>query len=270
MAVGIRQALMLPQQSGQAANIYNTVQSLAALGQKFQPQVLLSTLLVLVVLLQCTGAMLMIFKSVLKGDASVSGGSVLVRSLSRLPAMVVWWVLFALILIVSAVIAAFALGILVVVLRALMPAALSQSVAGQQALIFGTVAVLYGGMIYLGFRLQFSLAALFLENAGPVSALKIGWKLTRGRWWRLFAIFSVGVIVIYVFDIIFSFLGIGAAALFATDMQARVIVTTVVGQIARIVMVPAYAALTMATYHDLKLRSEGGDLAARVAALGQA
>ena len=53
-------------------------------------------------------------------------------------------------------------------------------------------------------------------------------------------------------------------------MLIATIIGGVVGILGTLVVTPFYAAMIMALYWDLKLRKEGGDLAARVGALGTA
>jgi hypothetical protein len=58
--------------------------------------------------------------------------------------------------------------------------------------------------------------------------------------------------------------------LLVKGVQDRVMAVTVTAQLSALVAVPALAAVYMALFHDFKLRSQGGDLAARAAALRQA
>jgi hypothetical protein len=271
MAFGIAEALMLPEQSGASAGLFDTFQSLAKLGQTFQPAVFSGSLVVYLVATVCYGAVLIINRALLKGDASLSAAGALGKSLGRLPALVACGVLYLLAIAAVTVVSAIVVIILASVLGLLIPGLLSQGVGPLQVLLIGVGVVLYLiAPIYIGLKLQLSLAVLFLEDAGPIDALRTSWKLTRGRWWRGFAIVSVAGILLYLFSLAFSFLGIGIAALTVKGMQERVIVTSIVGHIANLVVTPAFVAIYLAMYNDFKLRSEGGDLAARAAALGQA
>jgi hypothetical protein len=271
IAFGIAEALMLQEQSGAGAGLFSTVQSLAKLGETFRPQVFAGTLLLYLVGSVCCGAVLIINRALLQGDASISAAKALAKSLGRLPALVACGVLYILFISVATMLAAFVVIFLAFLLGLLIPGLFSQGVGPLQVLLISLGVVLYLiPAIYIVMKLQLALAVLFLEDAGPVSALRTSWKLTRGRWWRGFAIISVAGILLYLFSAAFSLLGIAAAGLITTGMQERVIVTTIVGHIASLLVTPAFMAIYLALYNDFKLRSEGGDLAARAAALGQA
>jgi len=132
------------------------------------------------------------------------------------------------------------------------------------------------GMVVLIPGIIFTVSLLFvalmvlLEGKGPFGALAASHRLVWGCWWRTSAILTVGgIIAIVIYSSASLVTGLldplfGAAASPVFDIASTVILTAA----ATIVLSPLYAALLLAIYWDLKLRKHGGDLAARVGALG--
>jgi hypothetical protein len=269
IALGVSELMWLPQTAAGTASRLNTMQdALSRLGQIYPSWVFLGALGVILVSLACSGAMLLIDRALLQGDASASVGRALAKSLLRLPAVVLFGVIFFLIIMVAMALAATVLALLLVASASLVR---SLSVPPPLQVALGVlIVVLYLlPAIYLGVKLQLALAAMFLDDIGPISAMRVSWKLTRGRWWRGFAIISVAGILIYLFQLVFGLLGLGAAGLTPAGVRERMIVMSVGGNLGSLVFYPAFMAIYVAMYHDFKLRSQGGDLAARVSAMGQ-
>lgn len=125
-------------------------------------------------------------------------------------------------------------------------------------------------LVIPGIILMVSLVAampLFLfEDKGPVASLTSSHRLVWGNWWRTAAILTVAGIIIMVLYFIFVFIA-GAAAPLAVGGDAvlgAVVSLLIVFALLGIVVTPYFAALALVIYWDLKLRKEGGDLAARV------
>lgn len=165
-------------------------------------------------------------------------GSALQASLTRLPAMVVMLLLFIL------------------------------------AIMIGSILLIIPGII-----LMVSLALCFntglFENKGPVAALSESHRLVWGNWWRTLVILTVGVIVILVIYLIAGLIiGIVAPLLVvggAEDVLLFTMVSSIlVGLLMGLLVTPFYISLAISIYWDLKLRKDGGDLAARVGALNPA
>ena len=141
------------------------------------------------------------------------------------------------------------------------------------AVMVGTILLLIPGIILMvSLILAFNLA--MLEQKGPIDSLLGSHNLVWGNWWRSFVVLSVGIIVVIIIyiaaglivGVVMPLAGLGTADPFATTMLTTVVITVLVS----FVVTPFYSALVIALYWDLKLRKEGGDLAARVNALGAA
>lgn len=147
------------------------------------------------------------------------------------------------------------------------------------AIILYAVAVGIGLVLLLipGFILMLSLMLCWilvvLETKGPVAALVGSHKLVWGSWWRTTGILTVGMIILLVIymavglvvGLVIPFVGFGD-----DPLTAGLVTGFAVNAILYLLVTPYYAALLLSIYWDLKLRKEGGDLAARVGALGAA
>lgn len=138
------------------------------------------------------------------------------------------------------------------------------------ALTVGAIAFVVPFFILL-VSLLLGAALVMFEGKGPVDSLTGSHKLVWGNWWRTAVIVTVGgilMIVIYlavalVVGLAMPFIGFGTG-----DVMLSTLVSTLVVSVAiNILAIPFFSALLIAVYWDLKLRKEGGDLAARVGAL---
>lgn len=141
------------------------------------------------------------------------------------------------------------------------------------ALMVGLVLLIIPGLILM-VSLMMSTNLVMFEGKGPVDALTGSHKLVWGNWWRTAGIFTVGsilVMVIYmavalVIGLITPFIGLGVADLVMYSLISGLLV----GVFMNLLVMPFFSALLISVYWDLKLRKEGGDLAARVGALNAA
>lgn len=137
----------------------------------------------------------------------------------------------------------------------------------------GMVLLVIPGLILL-VSLILATNLVVIEGKGPVAALSGSYRLVWGNWWRTVAILTVGfiiVVIIYfalalVIGVVVPLTGIGSGDPFMFGM----ITAFLIGAVINLLVMPYYVALLIAIYWDLKLRKEGGDLAARVGALGTA
>lgn len=112
-----------------------------------------------------------------------------------------------------------------------------------------------------------------VESKGPLAALNGSHRLVWGNWWRTTAILTVGFIILIVLyaavaavvGLVMPFMGMNDDPLLIGFVSG-----VVVSAFLYMLVTPYYIALLLSIYWDLKLRKEGGDLAARVGALGAA
>jgi len=137
------------------------------------------------------------------------------------------------------------------------------------AVAAGMVALVIPGLILMMSLFMYQ-PAIVLDGKGMIESLKYSHGLVWGNWWRTAAIFSIAIIIIYV---LFMLIGVVAGLMFVTVGVDPVIVfvtqaiTTV---LAGFLITPFFVALYLEVYRDLKMRKEGGDLAARIEAVGKA
>jgi hypothetical protein len=124
--------------------------------------------------------------------------------------------------------------------------------------------------IYLWGRLQLWIVALFAEPVGTVRAMQISWGLIKGHWWRAATILTVGIIIVLIITMIFSFLGGLVFVVVRLDPMSLIIGNQLIGAAERVFVTSMIPALMVAMYYDFKLRREGGDLAARAKSLPNA
>lgn len=132
--------------------------------------------------------------------------------------------------------------------------------------------VIPGIILMMSLMLATNLA--MIENKGALAALTGSHRLVWGHWWRTSVILTVGFIVLmviymalgFVFGLTLPFLGMSAEDAVMVTQVTTLAITVVIN----VLVMPFYTAMLIAVYWDLKLRKEGGDLAARVGALGAA
>jgi hypothetical protein len=161
------------------------------------------------------------------------------------------------------------------------PATLGDAVAVGTRLVPRTfaVAVLLGIGLTIGFMLllipgiymwgayQLAFIAVVVEDARVRESFSKSSDLVKGYWWRSVTITSIAVVMVLVLSVVAAQLGALTAGLLSSSPVTAVVVPGVIGAVINIftyTLVPCFA---LALYHDLKLRHEGGDLAARVDAL---
>jgi hypothetical protein len=141
------------------------------------------------------------------------------------------------------------------------------------AMAIGFVLLLIPGLILM-VSLVLGASLVMFEDKGPVDALTGSHKLIWGNWWRTLVILSIGGILVFVvylavalvFGLVTPFIGLGVDDIMTYTMVS----TLLIGVVVNVLVTPFFSAMLIALYWDLKLRKEGGDLAARVGALNAA
>jgi hypothetical protein len=109
--------------------------------------------------------------------------------------------------------------------------------------------------------------ALIVAGRGPVASLARSWQLTSGSFWRLSAIYTVGLIVLMVVYLLVAAVAAVLAGILGRGDVAVVAATTSVVVVAVGALVtPFYTAMGLAVFGDLTVRKEGADLEQRISA----
>jgi hypothetical protein len=133
------------------------------------------------------------------------------------------------------------------------------------AMAGGLILLVIPGII-LSLSLSFGFFAIVLDGESALASLKRSHRLVWGNWWRTLTVVSVPVVIVM---ILYLGLGIAFGATLvmsegkpASDVliTANLIETAIGG-----ITAPLIYSIMIAQYHDLKLRKEGHDLAARLA-----
>jgi hypothetical protein len=133
------------------------------------------------------------------------------------------------------------------------------------AMAGGLILLIIPGII-LSLSLSFGFFAIVLDGESALGGLKRSHRLVWGNWWRTLAVVTVPVVIVMIL-----YLGLGiafGATLVMSDgrpasdvlITANLIEAAIGG-----ITVPLLYSIMIAQYHDLKLRKEGHDLAARLA-----
>lgn len=133
------------------------------------------------------------------------------------------------------------------------------------AIMCGTILLIVPGLILM-VSLILSVPIFLLEDRGPVDSLTSSHRLVWGNWWRTAAILTVAAIVVVVLYFIFGFIAalVGPLVTGGDAVLGAMVSLLIVLALLGIVITPFFGALVLNIYWDLKLRKEGGDLAARV------
>jgi len=154
-----------------------------------------------------------------------------------------------------------------------LPALVGATLVYIIAVSVGMVLLIVPGLILM-LSLAMYMTLVLFDTKGPIDAVVGSHKLVWGNWWRTCAVITVMGILLLVIFIALGFV-IGLATPFAGFVLADLVMVMMVVQLVLnavfyIVLGPFTSAVMIALYWDLKLRKEGGDLAARVSALSAA
>jgi hypothetical protein len=138
------------------------------------------------------------------------------------------------------------------------------------ALAVGLVLLLVPGFILMVSLMLCTNLVLF-EGKGAMAALLGSHKLIWGNWWRSAAMLTVVfILVMVVFAAVGAVIGV-LAPLMSWNVEDPgtfgLITELVFNAVSNLLFTPFFTAALIALYWDLKLRKEGGDLAARVGAI---
>jgi len=150
------------------------------------------------------------------------------------------------------------------------------------AIMLGYVLLIIPG-IFLGLNLAFYALCIVLEGDGIIESLKHSYRLMWGHWWRTAIISTVVFVIYYVFSLAIQIPFIVLEQVVATPEPPAVdaandivqsfaplasgLLSSIGSFLSAVVTFPLMAAVFVVVFHDLKLRSEGQDLEARVEAL---
>lgn len=121
--------------------------------------------------------------------------------------------------------------------------------------------------IFVFTRLAFATVEVIVRPSGPIQSLRRSWELTGGNFWRVSGIGLVITVIAGVFYVaVGTIAGIGGFALADSPLGVAGITALILSAL-MVFVLPYTMAAWLVVWHDLRLRAEGGDLAARIDAL---
>ncbi len=242
-------------------------QALTAFAATFEsPKLEGSRLLLIVVIMALRGLVMAQQVAVVCGDEATAFRGALRAGLRRLPRL-----LLALLLLLLIFAALF--GTLVADVGALGrladgSASVPTSAIGY-AIAAGIIAIgLLILAVYLWVRFGVSFAAIFVDDYRAAASLGRSWRLVEAHWWRVAIIVFVATILIWILALACaSIVHVLIVDVLMRGHAAARNVAVVVTSIGNVLTMPLATAVELSIYLDLRLRREGADLAARVAAL---
>lgn len=241
------------------------------------PQGALAPVLVMLIELVVAGALFAMQVAVMQGRF-LTFGEALTWGLRRFPRML-WGFVLVMLAIVGV---GMAVGIPVALVAGVTAGLTHYSGAGiaghffALAVVFITAIAAVIVIAYVTVRLAIWQPAIFIEDDSATASIGRSWRLVKGHWWRTSVILFVADIVMMVLGFAVPWLvglALGVFSAQGTALSAALFTVRLIqvfAQATRIITLPLGTALWLAIYHDLKLRREGTDLAARAEALSGA
>jgi hypothetical protein len=246
---------------GQSLSVYNLVhgyplvQGATRQMQQMRDGTWWLLLLVLIIVGVTLGNAMFLRQHALASAQAADMGAELRRGVRRMPGTVLIWILMVLAVVVTLIPCMIAAGAVVGVSRVRSPA---------MPVLFGVLCALAASWVVI--RFVCANPAYLLSERAPLDSMGHSWHLTAGNFWRLSAIYTVGVIILIVFYILTSVIGGMVALLLAHgDLTVVMAVSAAIVALLAALFTPFYYALVLAVYGDLSVRREGSDLAQRLA-----
>ena len=162
-----------------------------------------------------------------------------------------------------------ALGVLILLATGVwfIPVAAFRSAGPAMALLAALVLSLPA--TYVAVALSCAGPVLLITGRGAIDSMVHSWRLVSGSFWRLAAVYTVGLVLLFVLYALAGVVSMAVAVPLAHgDLAVMTAVTTVMVVILSALGTPFYTALALAVYGDLSVRREGADLAQRITAAG--
>jgi hypothetical protein len=143
----------------------------------------------------------------------------------------------------------------------------SDQAAAAICLFFLVTLVVIVVALFIQTRWVVATPALVIEELGATRALGRSWDLTRGKFWRSFAVtFVLGLIALIVLSIPSFVIQMFAIGL-AENLPLPSAIATFLGTAISALFVPLSASAYVVLYYDLRVRRESLDLEVRVGQL---
>jgi len=132
--------------------------------------------------------------------------------------------------------------------------------------MIGVILLILPGIYWWGVY-QLTIIVLIVEQSGVTQSMSTSRRLIKGYWWRSATIITIAFIILMVLSLIGGVANGLAVSVLGFGSFGAVIDQSVIGAAVNVFLFPLIPCFLLSMYYDLKLRHEGGDLAARVDAL---
>lgn len=131
--------------------------------------------------------------------------------------------------------------------------------------------------IWLWVSFYVAIPALLVEHGSPIQSMGRSFRLVRGRWWEVFGVAALALLITAVINWILSFIVSFAvvlpgifSAIEGSDLgTGRLLAaSTLAGAVGGVFTAPFAAAVAVSTYFDLRVRRDGYDLEMMALELG--
>jgi hypothetical protein len=124
-----------------------------------------------------------------------------------------------------------------------------------------------GFILYISIKFVIAYPALVVDDLSATKSIDASWKMTRDHWWRIGAIMmAIGIIAIAL-GVVLAIVGAIVGATLNAATPGGVLAVQLTAIVVYSFLGSFSPAMLIALYDDLKLRSQGADLAGRVSAL---
>ena len=125
-------------------------------------------------------------------------------------------------------------------------------------------------MVWLAISWSLTVPALLFEGGPPWRALDRSLRLVKGRWWQVFGVLVVAVVLVgFLAGILQAILQFVPAVLADGNELVLAVAAIVAGTVGSVIATPFTAAVVTLLYFDQRVRKEGFDLRQLAEGLGQ-
>ncbi len=114
--------------------------------------------------------------------------------------------------------------------------------------------------IALMVRIFFTAEAAMVEHTGPWESIVRSWRLTQGYFWRTLGYWIIIGLLTYFLMLIPGLVISTPMSVFQVDMRIQLVISTCVGAVFGVIVMPFNLLAYTLMYYDLRIRKEGFDL----------
>jgi hypothetical protein len=118
------------------------------------------------------------------------------------------------------------------------------------------IIVMLAPALYIGIALSFALPSLVLARKGVLASIAYSFRLVRGNWWRVAAMYGVGIgVVLTLWTLVAAIIAMASSDNAGDDVAISRAVSSAAVLAVFAIGLTFYSALTLALFGDLEVRS---------------